>query len=204
MTTTQIIDGKAIAAKVREDVKAQAEKLTASGIQPCLAVLLVGEDPASKVYVNSKIKACGEAGIKSLEFKMPEDTSAEDIAARIKELNEDSAVHGVLLQLPLPARLKDVQEDLVQMIAPEKDVDGLSITNAGKLILGIEGGHIPCTPQGAMILIKTVRQDLAGLNAVVIGRSNLFGKPMAQLLLQENCTVTTASLHINTYFYRNR
>ncbi len=192
MTTTQIIDGKAIAAALRAEIKTEAEQLTKGGTQPCFAVILVGDDPASKVYVKSKIKACREAGIESYEKRLPEESTAEEICHVIKNLNMNPKVHGILLQLPLPDHLKGDQEDLVQMIDPAKDVDGLTITNAGKLFLGVEGGHVPCTPQGSLMLIKSVKEDLTGLNAVVIGRSNLFGKPMAQLLLKENCTVTTA------------
>lgn len=190
--TATIIDGKEIAARVRTEIAADVEKLKAQGIEPGLAVILVGEDPASQVYVRNKITACEKTGIKSFEHKMPADSTFEDIAAVIVTLNNDRHVHGILLQLPLPDHLAGVQEELVQMIAPEKDVDGLTTVNAGKLILGIEDGLVPCTPQGSLILIKEVQKDLSGLHAVVIGRSNLFGKPMAQLLLRENCTVTTA------------
>tara|TARA_B100001989_G_C24550887_1_gene474581 strand:+ start:2093 stop:2953 length:861 start_codon:yes stop_codon:yes gene_type:complete len=184
---TQIIDGKAIAAQIKEDLKTRIAALPA---QPGLAVILVGDDPASKVYVGNKVKACEAVGIKSYESRLPAKATQDEIAAEIKAFNDNKHVHGILLQLPVPDHLDS--EALVQSIAPEKDVDGLSITNAGKLILGHTDGLVPCTPQGSMRLIKTVKQDLSGLNAVVIGRSNLFGKPMAQLLLRENCTVTTA------------
>jgi len=186
---TTLINGKEIAANLRADLKAHVDTLST---KPGLAVILVGDDPASHVYVNNKIKACASVGIASTEKQLPEDASFEDIATVITTLNADSTVHGILLQLPLPNHLSDVQEDLVQMIAPEKDVDGLTTVNAGKLFLGIEDGLVPCTPQGSLLLIKSVKENLSGLNAVVLGRSNLFGKPMAQLLLQENCTVTTA------------
>ncbi len=184
-----IIDGKNFAQKVREDIK---KNVNALSFQPALAVILVGDDPASQVYVGNKIKACESAGIKSLEHRLPATASKEEIAALIDTLNADPSVHGVLLQLPLPDSLWETQEDLVQRITPEKDVDGLTTVNAGKLFLGIEGALIPCTPQGSLALIKSVEDNLSGLHAVVIGRSNLFGKPMAQLLLRENCTVTTA------------
>lgn len=183
----RIIDGKLVAARLREKL---AEQIAASNIKPGLAVILVGEDPASQVYVRNKITACEKTGIKSFEHVLPANSSREDIAALINTLNQDDQIHGILLQLPLPASLSDVQEELVQMIAPEKDVDGLTVTNAGKLFLGLRDGLVPCTPQGSLMLIKEIRQDLTGLHAVVVGRSNLFGKPMAQLLLAENCTVT--------------
>ncbi len=184
-----IIDGKSIAAKLREEIKNEVNQLDK---KPGLAVILVGENPASQVYVRNKIKATEDVGMISFERKMNENSTKEDIEAVIKELNKDDNIHGILLQLPLPPHLSEVQEELVQMIKPEKDVDGLTTINAGKLFLGMNDGLVPCTPQGSMRLIKSVKQNLTGLNAVVIGRSNLFGKPMAQLLLKENCTVTTA------------
>jgi len=190
--TAQIIDGKAIAAQTRANIKKDVEALNTKGVTVGLAVILVGDDPASHVYVGNKIKACADVGITSTEEKLPEDTDFDTIKATIEKLNADKTVHGILLQLPLPKHLSAVQEELVQMIAPQKDVDGLTTTNAGKLFLGMKDGLAPCTPQGSMLLIKSVEQNLSGKHAVVIGRSNLFGKPMAQLLLQENCTVTIA------------
>lgn len=187
--TATLIDGKAIAANLRKEV---AQEVTNTSKQVGLAVILVGDDPASHVYVGSKIKACEEVGMQSFEHKMGADSTEQEIRHVIKNLNENPDVHGILLQLPLPDHLSDVQEDLVQSIAPEKDVDGLTTVNAGKLFLGLDDGLVPCTPQGSLRLIKSVKENLSGLNAVVIGRSNLFGKPMAQLLLQENCTVTIA------------
>ncbi|MCB9996593.1 MAG: bifunctional methylenetetrahydrofolate dehydrogenase/methenyltetrahydrofolate cyclohydrolase FolD [Rhodospirillales bacterium] len=184
---TQIISGKDVAAALRAKL---AEAVEASGKAPGLAVILVGDDPASQVYVRNKITACEKTGIKSFEHKLPADSSRDDIAALINSLNKDDQVHGILLQLPLPDPLSAVQEELVQMITPEKDVDGLTIANAGKLILGLKDGLVPCTPQGSLLLIKEVCKDLTSKHAVVIGRSNLFGKPMGQLLLAENCTVT--------------
>lgn len=186
--SAQIIDGKAIAAALREDIKSEVDGL---GKKPGLAVILVGDDPASQVYVGSKVKMTVAVGMESFEHRMPADSTEKDIRHVIKNLNDNPDVHGILLQLPLPDHLAGVQEDLVQSIAPEKDVDGLTVTNAGKLFLGLEG-LVPCTPQGSLLLIKSVEENLSGKHAVVIGRSNLFGKPMAQLLLQENCTVTTA------------
>ena len=186
----EIIDGKSIAADVRASVKQDVDALKSRGVNPALAVILVGDDPASAVYVGGKIKACEEVGIISYEHKMPSDSSQQEIRHVIKNLNANPAVHGILLQLPLPAHLD--ADELIQLIAPEKDVDGLTFVNQGKLIAGDDSGMVPCTPQGSLQLIKTVKQDLTGLNAVVIGRSLLFGKPMAQLLIAENCTVTTA------------
>jgi len=182
-----IIDGKAVADRLRT---ALADDIRKSNLTPGLAVILVGDDPASHVYVRNKITACEKTGIKSYEHRLPANSTREQIAAIIRELNNDSHVHGILMQLPLPDHLSSVQEDLVQMIAPHKDVDGLTAANAGKLILGHKDGMVPCTPQGSLILIKEIQKDLTGLHAVVIGRSNLFGKPMGQLLLGENCTLT--------------
>lgn len=190
--TSQIIDGKQIAADLRIEIKNDVSALNAQGIKVGLAVILVGDDPASHVYVGSKIKACAEVGIESFEQRMDENSTADEINHVIKNLNANPDVHGILLQLPLPKHLADVQEDLVQAISPEKDVDGLTTLNAGKLFLGHKDGLVPCTPQGSLRLIKSIEENLSGKNAVVIGRSNLFGKPMAQLLLQENCTVTIA------------
>jgi len=187
--TAQIIDGKAIASDLRQQL---AKEIHKGQKKVGLAVILVGDDPASHVYVNSKIKACAEVGITSYEHKMSGDSTAQEIRHVIKNLNENPDIHGILLQLALPDHLASDQESLVQSIAPEKDVDGLTIVNGGKLFLGHDDGLVPCTPQGSMRLIKSVKENLSGLHAVVIGRSNLFGKPMAQLLLQENCTVTIA------------
>jgi len=188
--TATIIDGKAIAANLRKDIAQRVTALKSSGITPGLAVILVGDDPASHVYVGNKIKACAEVGIESFEHRMPANSTDSDIRHVIKNLNANPAVHGILLQLPLPAHIDS--DPLIQLIAPEKDVDGLTFVNQGKLVAWDETGMVPCTPQGSLRLIKSVRQDLTGLNAVVIGRSLLFGKPMAQLLIAENCTVTTA------------
>jgi methylenetetrahydrofolate dehydrogenase (NADP+)/methenyltetrahydrofolate cyclohydrolase len=182
----RLIDGKAISARVMDDIAAQVAGIDR---KPGLAVILVGEDPASQVYVGNKIKACAKTGIRSIEHKLPATSTETEIAALIAKLNADPSVDGILMQLPLPAPLD--ADPLIQMIAPEKDVDGLTISNVGKLVAGMDG-MVPCTPQGSLILLKDVLPDLTGLHAVVIGRSLLFGKPMAQLLLQENCTVTTA------------
>lgn len=184
--TAQIIDGKTIAERLRADLAIRAAALP---VKPALAVILVGEDPASQVYVAGKIKATEAAGMRSIEHRLPENATFEDVAQTIENLNADPSVHGVLLQLPLPGHLDS--DTLIQMIAPDKDVDGLTLPNIGRLVAGIDG-LVPCTPQGSLALIKSVRQDLSGLHAVVLGRSLLFGKPMAQLLLRENCTVTQA------------
>ncbi|GJL84255.1 MAG: bifunctional protein FolD [Micavibrio sp.] len=183
----QIIDGKAIAKALREDLKTQVEKI---GKSPGLAVILVGDDPASHVYVKNKIKACEQVGIKSFESRLPEKATQAEIAAEIKAFNDNPDVHGILMQLPVPDHLDS--DELIHLIDPAKDVDGLTFINIGKLVAGDESGMVPCTPQGSLTLIKSVEKDLSGKHAVVIGRSLLFGKPMAQLLLAENCTVTTA------------
>lgn len=184
----RIIDGKTLAASLRADI---AKKVSGMKSKPGLAVILVGDDPASHVYVGNKIKACKEVGIESFEHRLDANVSSSKIRDTIRQLNADPKVHGILMQLPLPERLSKDEDELVQSIAPEKDVDGLTISNVGRLVAGLPG-MVPCTPQGALLLIKSVTTNLAGLNAVVIGRSLLFGKPMAQLLLAENCTVTQA------------
>ncbi len=181
-----IIDGKSLSNALKEEL---AQQVSEMDHKPGLAVILVGEDPASNVYVNNKIKACEKTGIRSIEHRLPADTTDQVIEELINSLNEDSDVDGILLQLPLPKHLDS--DRLVQLISAEKDVDGLNLLNAGALVAGIDG-MVPCTPQGSMILIRSFIEDLNGLNAVVIGRSLLFGKPMAQLLLQANCTVTMA------------
>lgn len=188
-----VINGKDVAASVIDQIKTATSGLqTSAGVQPGLAVILVGADPASQAYVGSKSKMAKECGFKSVQHSLPEDTRQEDLMALVAELNADPSIHGILVQLPLPKHLDS--EPVIQSILPEKDVDGLHVVNAGKLATGdSETGLISCTPAGALILVRTIRgDDLSGLNAVVIGRSNLFGKPMAQLLLSKNATVTTA------------
>jgi methylenetetrahydrofolate dehydrogenase (NADP+)/methenyltetrahydrofolate cyclohydrolase len=185
-----IIDGKAFAADVRGRVAEQVAALKAEhGIVPGLAVVLVGEDPASEVYVAHKHKATVEVGMASFEHKLPADKSEADLFALIDRLNADPAVHGILCQFPVPDHLDERRT--VARIAPEKDVDGLSVTNAGLLATGGEA-LVSCTPLGCLMLLRDRHASLSGMEAVVIGRSNLFGKPMAQLLLRENCTVTIA------------
>lgn len=188
--TADVIDGKAFAGRVRQQVAEAVAGLKADhGIVPGLAVVLVGEDPASEVYVQHKHRQTVEVGMTSFEHKLPADTSEEDLFALIDRLNADPAVHGILCQFPVPDHLDERRT--VARIAPEKDVDGLSVTNAGRLSTG-EKALVSCTPLGCLMLLRDRLGDMTGLNAVVIGRSNLFGKPMAQLLLQENCTVTIA------------
>lgn len=183
----QQIDGKAIAARLREEVAAEAAALKSRGINPGLAVILVGDDAASEVYVRNKIRACETTGIESFEHRLPGNTNHDALAGLIHRLNNDNTVHGILLQLPLPAHL-DASE-LIRLIDPDKDVDGLHPLNAGRLMAGLPG-MVPCTPQGSLHLIRSVCDDLAGMHAVVLGRSLLFGKPMGQLLLAADCTVT--------------
>ncbi|MGB0843647.1 MAG: bifunctional methylenetetrahydrofolate dehydrogenase/methenyltetrahydrofolate cyclohydrolase FolD [Alphaproteobacteria bacterium] len=185
------IDGKEFAANLRKTVAKRVDEFKAStGKQPGLAVVLVGADPASEVYVKSKIKMTEEVGMNSIEHRLPADTSEADLLALVEQLNNDDAVNGILVQLPLPKPLRE--EPVLATISPDKDVDGLHVINAGRLISGVGVPLIPCTPLGSLMLLKSQLGDLSGMNAVVIGRSNLFGKPMAQLLLRENCTVTTA------------
>ena len=186
----QVIDGKAFAAKVRAQVADQVAKLKEeNGITPGLAVVLVGEDPASQVYVRSKGKMTVEVGMNSYEHKLDVDTSEENLLALIDKLNTDPAVHGILVQLPLP---KHLNEDLViNSIDPAKDVDGFHISNVGLLGTG-QKSMVPCTPLGCLMMLRDHHGSLSGMDAVVIGRSNIVGKPMAQLLLGDSCTVTIA------------
>ena len=191
MATT--INGKDVAASVIDQIKSATRELESSaGVQPGLAVVLVGADPASQAYVGSKSKMAKECGFKSVQHSLPEETTQDELMELVAELNADPSIHGILVQLPLPKHLKS--EPVIQSILPEKDVDGLHVVNAGKLATGdSETGLISCTPAGALILIRQIHaDDLSGLNAVVIGRSNLFGKPMGQLLLSKNATVTMA------------
>jgi methylenetetrahydrofolate dehydrogenase (NADP+)/methenyltetrahydrofolate cyclohydrolase len=185
-----IIDGKAFAATVREKVGGHVSRLKEEhGVTPGLAVVLVGEDPASQVYVRSKGKQTVEVGMNSYEHKLEIDTSESDLLALIAKLNNDPAVHGILVQLPLP---KHLDEDLViNSIAPEKDVDGFHISNVGRLGTG-QKSMVPCTPLGCLMMLRDHHGSLSGMDAVIIGRSNIVGKPMAQLLLGDSCTVTIA------------
>ena len=184
------IDGRAFAARLRERVAEAVPAFTAAaGRAPGLAVVLVGEDPASQVYVRSKGRATEEAGMASFEHRLPDSVSPEALLALVGQLNEDEAVDGILVQLPLPAGIDD--KAVIEAIDPAKDVDGFTSVNAGRLAIG-EEGLVPCTPLGCLMLLEDRLGDLSGLEAVVIGRSNIVGKPMAQLLLARNCTVTLA------------
>jgi methylenetetrahydrofolate dehydrogenase (NADP+) / methenyltetrahydrofolate cyclohydrolase len=184
--SARIIDGKAFAAGLRAQIAEDVAKLPR---RPGLAVVLVGDDPASAVYVRAKDRACREAGMASFEHRLPADTSQDALIAVVRALNADAAVDGILVQLPLPAHID--ADVIIATIDPDKDVDGFTPENAGRLATGLRG-FVPCTPLGCVMLIKDVLGDLAGLDAVVIGRSNIVGKPMALLLTAESCTVTVA------------
>jgi bifunctional protein folD len=183
----KILDGKAVSLKVKESVKIRADELKKFGVEPTLAVVLVGEDKASQTYVRAKEKACNEYGIKSVAHRLSENTTQNELLALINVLNLDDSIHGILVQLPLP---KHIDTNVVlAAIDPRKDVDGFHAVNVGKLVSGLEG-FVPCTPLGVMEILKEYGIDVAGLNAVVIGRSNIVGKPMANLLLNASATVT--------------
>lgn len=186
---TQIIDGKALAASIRADLAKRTTVLTEKGHRPGLAVVIVGDDPASQVYVRNKIRACADTGIESIEYRLAKDTREEELLKLIGELNNDKRVDGILVQLPLPEQI--APEKVIAAIAPEKDVDGFHVMNAGKLLTGT-GGLMPCTPYGVMKMIESVGYDLTGKEAVVVGRSNIVGKPQALMLLAKNATVTVA------------
>lgn len=187
--SAQILDGKALAAEIRSEVKTQVAALTEKGVCTALAVILVGDDSASQVYVRNKIKACAETGIRSLEFRMPAETTQQELLAKIAELNADDSVDGILVQLPLPEQIN--ADAVISAIAPSKDVDGFHVANAGALVTGKQG-FVPCTPFGVMRLIKKSGVDPRGKSAVIVGRSNIVGKPMALLLLAADATVTVA------------
>ena len=188
--SAQIIDGKAVAAELRSQIAAAVSQLQSGhNLTPGLAVVLVGEDAASQVYVRNKGIATKEAGMNSLEFRLPADTSEQTLLDKVQELNENPDVHGILVQFPVPEQIS--QQVVIDTISPDKDVDGLHPINAGRLASGLPA-LTPCTPLGSVILAKQTLGDLTGKHAVVIGRSNLVGKPVAQLLLKENCTVTIA------------
>ncbi|MES2610698.1 MAG: bifunctional methylenetetrahydrofolate dehydrogenase/methenyltetrahydrofolate cyclohydrolase FolD [Pseudomonadota bacterium] len=185
--TAHIIDGTALSRQLRSEVAQRAAALTARGHQPGLAVILVGEDPASAVYVRNKVKACEDSGVRSIFEKYEATLSEADLLARIAALNADPSVHGILVQMPLPKHIDP--HKVIEAISTAKDVDGYSVLSAGELMAGLEGFR-PCTPYGSMKLIESTGQSLKGKHAVVIGRSNTVGKPMALLLLQANATVT--------------
>ena len=185
--SARIIDGVAISRQLRADVAARAGELTRKGVRPGLAVILVGEDPASQVYVRNKIKACEESGLHSVFEKYDASLSQDDLLARIEALNADASIHGILVQMPLPRHIDPHR--VIETIATAKDVDGYSTLSAGELMTGLPGFN-PCTPYGCMKLIASTGIELRGKHAVVIGRSNTVGKPMALMLLQQNATVT--------------
>ena len=185
--TAKIIDGKAIAKEIRSDLKLKVPQLTKEGRQPGLAVVLVGDDPASAVYVRSKKRACEEIGVNSLVHRLPEDTTQDELLGLVEQLNQDPHIHGILVQLPLPKGLDE--EIVINAISPQKDVDGFHPINVGNLHIGQEG-FVPCTPAGVVELVKRTGVPIAGQNVVVLGRSNIVGKPVASLFLRENATVT--------------
>ena len=190
MDESRIIDGKALAARLRDGVGRQVAALKADhGLAPGLAVVLVGEDPASQVYVRNKGRATAAAGMQSFEHRLPEDTDQATLLALVRRLNDDPEVHGILVQLPLPQGIAEAA--VLDAIDPDKDVDGFHVVNAGRLATG-GSGLVPCTPRGCLTMLKDRLGDLTGLRALVLGRSNIVGKPMAQLLLREHCTVTVA------------
>lgn len=193
----EIIDGRAIANKVRADVAQRAIRLAERGVRPGLAVVLVGDDPASAVYTSSKARAAEEAGMYSLNLRLPADTSEDDLLSRVDELNADAKIHGILVQMPLP---KQINPDMViRRIDPTKDVDGFHPVNVGKMLRGDRDGFIPCTPAGIQLLLKESDVKTPGKNCVIIGRSSIVGKPMAALMMQDNdnanCTVTVCHRH---------
>ncbi|MDO4875053.1 MAG: bifunctional methylenetetrahydrofolate dehydrogenase/methenyltetrahydrofolate cyclohydrolase FolD [Campylobacter sp.] len=183
----KILDGKAVSLKVKESVKVRAEELKKFGVEPTLAVVLVGEDKASQTYVRAKEKACNEYGIKSVAHRLSENTTQAELLALINVLNLDDSIHGILVQLPLPKHIDT--NTVLATIDPAKDVDGFHAVNVGKLVSGLDG-FVPCTPLGVMEILKEYGIEVTGLNAVVIGRSNIVGKPMANLLLNASATVT--------------
>ena len=187
-----IIDGKAFAAKIRAEVKEDSDKLISQKqVSPCLAVVLVGENPASKVYVGQKTKMAAECNIKTKDYKLDASTDQETLLKLIDDLNNDESVHGILVQLPLPKQIDE--RKVIDAIVVEKDVDGFHAINAGRLSIGgdmLKKAFIPCTPLGSLLLLKDQIEDLKGKSVVVIGRSNIVGKPMSQLLIEESCTVT--------------
>lgn len=183
-----IIDGKATSASIREEIKAETAALCEKGVRPGLAVIIVGEDPASKIYVRNKKKACEEVGFLSEEYALPESTTEKELTALIDRLNADNSIHGILVQSPLPKHLDEKR--IVAGIVPEKDVDAFSEENVGKITLGTPR-FLPCTPAGIMELLKRYNIETKGKHAVVVGRSNIVGKPMGLLLLGADCTVTT-------------
>lgn len=182
-----LIDGKTVSAAVKESVRLEVEQLKREGVEACLAVIIVGSDPASRVYVNNKKKACELTGIRSEEYALPEETTQQELLSLIDRLNADEKVNGILCQLPLPKHIDE--NTVIERIDPKKDVDMFSCVNVGKMWVG-DGVFLPCTPAGVMELLAYYHIDLCGKNCVVVGRSNIVGKPMACLLLEKNATVT--------------
>jgi len=185
--TAQLIDGNALSKQLRTDVARRAAALRARGVTPGLAVVLVGDNPASQVYVRNKVKACEDSGLHSVLEKYPATLSEAELLARVDALNKDPAIHGILVQLPLPPHID--AHKVIEAISPDKDVDGFHVASAGALMVG-QPGFWPCTPYGCMKMLESIDYDLKGKHAVVIGRSNIVGKPMALMLLQKNATVT--------------
>lgn len=190
MADARIIDGKAKATELQESIRKEAAELSARGVTPGLAVVIVGEDPASQVYVRNKKRTAEACGFHSVQQSLPAEATETEVLRLVEELNDDPAIHGILVQLPLPGHLDE--ERITQAILPSKDVDGFHYQNIGRLTAGkLEGTFVPCTPAGCMLMIEdVVGKDLSGLDAVVVGRSNIVGKPMASLLLKANATVT--------------
>lgn len=186
--TAQLIDGKLISGQIKQEAAQEAKKLEAQGITPCLAVVLVGDNSASRVYVNNKKKACEEVGIRSVAYELDADTTEEDLLALIGKLNADQQIHGILVQMPLPKQINE--EKVILAIDPKKDVDCFHPMNVGLLHTSIGKGFLPCTPAGIIQLIKRSGNGIEGKNCVVVGRSNIVGKPVAMLLMQENATAT--------------
>ena len=185
--SAQLLDGKLMSDELRVRIAERVAALKEKGVTPGLAVILVGEDPASQIYVRNKEKGCEQVGMHSVAIRLPAETTQEELESHIRALNADASIHGILVQLPLPRHLDDAAA--LAVIAPEKDVDGFHVQNAGKLMSGLPG-VVACTPKGAMEMIRRSGINLSGKEAVVVGRSNIVGKPMAMLLLQANCTVT--------------
>lgn len=190
----QLIDGKLISTQIKDELKLEVAALKEKGVIPCLAVIQVGNDPASSVYVNNKKKACAYIGIESLSYELEETISQEELLSIIDELNHNEMVHGILVQLPLPKHIDE--ESVIKAISPEKDVDGFHPETVGNMCIGSKG-FLPCTPAGVIQLLKRSNIDICGKECVVVGRSNIVGKPMALLLLRENGTVTIAHSKTN-------
>jgi methylenetetrahydrofolate dehydrogenase (NADP+) / methenyltetrahydrofolate cyclohydrolase len=193
----ELIDGRAVAKKIRAEAAERAKKLAQRGVRPGLAVVMVGDDPASAVYTSAKARAAEEAGMYSVNVRLPSDTSEADLLSRVDALNSDPKIHGILVQMPLPKQINP--DTVIRRIDPTKDVDGFHPVNVGKMLIGERDGFIPCTPAGIQVLLKESGVQTPGKNCVIIGRSNIVGKPMAALMIQDNenanCTVTVCHRH---------